>query len=158
MEHLVPFYFNFDHAFLTMFLLLGFLPFIHLFMSLFSWLFLRIIFVFRLLPKSPFCAIFWEVFLFCFHHYAPFVFHPHSLLAVSFPALPWQEMQGEAEKSAELNRDAHLGQHNRLRGCVNVCVHESLGLLHRNAEKGKARETDTERKVSRCSYYYANCT
>lgn len=96
------------------------------------------------------CYLFWEGF--CLHHYAPFAFHSYSLLAVSFPALPWQEMQGEAEKSAELNRDAQLGQHNRLQRCVNTCVHECLGLLHRNAEKGKERETDTERKVRRCWY------
>ncbi len=50
-------------------------------------------------------------------------FHPPSFTHLLCLCAVMAEMQAEGEESAELNRDAQLGQHNCLRGCVYVCVH-----------------------------------
>lgn len=53
-------------------------------------------------------------------------------------------MQAEAEKSAELNRGAQLGQHNCLQGCVCVCefsrgLTQKMGATERQGRTFRAR-------------------
>lgn len=130
-----------------------------------------------LIIVPPFCS--------CFHSAIPPHFQSLSPISSAFPpvSLPFlppsltsslsammTEMQAEGKESAELKRDAQLGQHNCLWGCVymcvsmyvaiamGVCVCERESLLQSRAESDKETDTDPESKVVRHCYNYTNYT